>query len=86
MRVFLASSCLWGKDSKKNITAENVPSLKAQLSKHMPANDFRSISYWNKDVEDYLHLDETLFEDGAVAGVITIKVNINVFIYLLMFT
>ena len=52
----------------------------------MPANDFRSISYWNKDVEDYLHLDETLFEDGAVAGVITIKVNINVFIYLLMFT
>ena len=52
----------------------------------MPANDFRSISYWNKDVADYVDLDETLFEDGAAAGVITIKVNINVFIYLLMFT
>ena len=63
-----------------------MPSLKAQLSKYMPANDFCSISYWNKDVADYVDLDETLFEDGAAAGVITIKVNIKVFIYLLVFT
>ena len=74
MRVFLASCCLWGKDSKKKIIAEDLLSLKAQLSKHIPSNDFRSISYWDKDVEDYVDLDETLFEDEA-AGVITIRVN-----------
>ena len=66
--------CVWGKDSKKKITAEDLPSLKAQLSKHIPANEIRSISYWDKDVEDYVDLDETLFEDEA-AGVITIRVN-----------
>ena len=77
MRVFLASCCWWGKDSKKKIIAEDLLSLKAQLSKHIPSNELRSISYWDKDVDEYVDLDdETLFEDqDGAAGVITIRVN-----------
>ena len=86
MRVFLASCCLWGKDSKKNITAENVPSLKAQLSKHTIFHVLVPVRNWAKVISRHVDLDETLFEDGAAAGVITIKVNNKVFIYLLMFT